>query len=144
MEHTTGTRLCSSIRIARNWQAAKQWLLYAWSNIQIQGSFIQQHNTLRRGTVFWPSCTHATRYMWMVTALQLGGLWTTLQIGLISRPGNSISRSNWLAGNLRQITSWSTSCHVLASDTWHQFLFYQHTNFGASDIHRTVHRDTFL
>ena len=62
-------------------------------------------------------------------------LWTTLQIGLISRPGNSISRSNWLAGNLWHIPSWSTSCHLLASATWHQFLFYQHTNFGDFDIH---------
>jgi len=54
-------------------QAAKQWLLYSWPNIQIQGSFIQQRNTLRRGTVFWPWCMGSRWYMWLVTALQLGG-----------------------------------------------------------------------
>jgi hypothetical protein len=41
-------------------QTAKQWLLFSWPNIQIQGSFMQQRNTLMRGTLFWPWCMHAT------------------------------------------------------------------------------------
>ena len=41
-------------------QTAKQWLLFSWSNIQIQGSLTQQRNTLMRGTLFWPWCVHAT------------------------------------------------------------------------------------
>jgi hypothetical protein len=43
-------------------QAAKQWLMFSWSNIQIQGSSIQQRNTFMTATSFWPWCMHA---MWV-------------------------------------------------------------------------------
>jgi hypothetical protein len=72
--------------IARKWpkylmrcemQVAKQWLSFSWPNIKIQGSFIQQRNTLMRWTLFWPWCMAChvgiRGYMWLVTALQFGG-----------------------------------------------------------------------
>jgi len=122
-------------------QAAKQWLLFSWPNIQTQGSFTQQCSTLMRGT-YW--CMHAT---WVAD-----GTCNWLQhysLEAMDNPPNRpylVPREFHLEKHVagKQFATDSNlkhHCHFLASDTWHQFHLHQHKNFGESDIQRSVHRD---